>query len=515
MPFPADDVHAVVDRLAREFGEVVLRHRRDDGRLRALHDAAAGVAPRGFEEVRVAADAGERLFDPLELADRKTELLADAGMRRRDARRELDRARSRGRERDPASSGEALHQHLPTHPGTGSPADDRELEREDYVVALGRAIVERKAERIVTLTEGDAFGIGRDEGACDTQVFTLAEQVVGVAELESEAENCRDRGERDVALLPVQADVELAVVALEDLAPRRDRARVRPGVRFGEGEGGDVTAVGEPREVVVFLRWGPVVDQELGRAERVRHHDRDRGDAVARVELLHDGRVRERAEAEPAVLLRDEHPEEFPTLEEIPHGLREVALLRRRPLVGDAADLLYGSIEIRLLFGRQLGIGLIEYPVEVGLAAEELAFDPDRARLDGRLLGRRDRRQKAELAHHRHDRAGERGAADRRDVEDDREHSEREHEPQRRAEADERNESGDGPEPQRRAGEAEGEKNGRNAEYGPTPWGIGEEGEGFHERERQVYSVNRRVLRKRSAANNAPEALRVSQWLTV
>jgi hypothetical protein len=82
----------------------------------------------------------------------------------------------------------------------------------------------------------------------------LAEEVVRVFELEREPEHGRDGRERDVALLPVEPEVELPVVAAEDDATGGDRAGVGAGLRLGERERGEVLAGGEAREVAVLLR---------------------------------------------------------------------------------------------------------------------------------------------------------------------------------------------------------------------------------------------------------------------
>src|SRR5690606_4156325 len=103
-------------------------------------------------------------------------------------------------------------------------ADHGVFELDDHVVALRRAVPERDAERVVPAAEDDALGVGRDQRAGDAEVLALAEQVLGVAQLEREAQDGRDGGERDVALLPVQAEVERAVVAAEDHAGGGDGA---------------------------------------------------------------------------------------------------------------------------------------------------------------------------------------------------------------------------------------------------------------------------------------------------
>ena len=85
----------------------------------------------------------------------------------------------------------------------------------------------------------------------------VAEQVIGIVEPESEAEQRRDRPERDVALLPGEADAEHVLAPLP-LAARDDAeignaARVR--ARFGarQREARHLEAFREARQVVVLL----------------------------------------------------------------------------------------------------------------------------------------------------------------------------------------------------------------------------------------------------------------------
>src|SRR5262249_32558206 len=133
------------------------------------------------------ADPRERLLDALELADSEPELLAQRGVRGSDARDQLGATGAGRRKRDAAPGREAFHQHPPALAAPGRLADDR-VERDLDAVALGRAVVERHAERVVPAPEHDALGRRRDQGARDAEVLALAEQVLRVAQLEREPE---------------------------------------------------------------------------------------------------------------------------------------------------------------------------------------------------------------------------------------------------------------------------------------------------------------------------------------
>ena len=93
--------------------------------------------------------------------------------------------------------------------------------------------------------------------------------------------------------------------------------------------------------------------------------------------------------------------------------LGEVAVLEDRPVVGHPADLLARALEERALLRGEVGVGLVQEAVPVGLAAEQLTLHPDRSGLDGSALGLGDGRQEAELVHRAHDWPCQYAAADR------------------------------------------------------------------------------------------------------
>src|SRR5690606_21860271 len=101
------------------------------------------------------------------------------------------------------------------------------------------------------------------------------EMVFGIEQAEREANEGRDRAERDVALFPRQANAEhfLAFVyATRHDADVAHGRRVRARGWAGEREARDLEALREAREIVMLLLWRAVLLDELARAERVRHH---------------------------------------------------------------------------------------------------------------------------------------------------------------------------------------------------------------------------------------------------
>jgi hypothetical protein len=226
-----------------------------------------------------------------------------------------------------------------------------------------------------------------------------AEQVLGIVESECEPEQRRHGPQRDVALVPGEAHAEhfLALPeALADHAEVGDRGGVRAGLGVGEREAGDLEAFGEAGQVVVLLLFGAEVQQQLGRPERIRHHHRHGERVASRGELGHHLGVRERREAEAAVLLRDDHAEEALVLEELPELRRQVvALVRDFPVVGHGAGLLDRAVDECLLLRREARRGRGEQPLPVRAPREQIRVPPDGAGVDGLALGLRHVRQDA------------------------------------------------------------------------------------------------------------------------
>src|SRR6185503_8385207 len=223
----------------------------------------------------------------------------------------------------------------------------------------------------------------------------------GVIELECETHDGRDRCERDVAFVPVEPDADgLAALprALADDAAVDERRRVGTDTRRRQREARNLVAARQARQPILLLLVGAVVQQQLGGAERVRYADRRRGDGAARRQLCENHRARERRELQPAVLLRDDHCEEFVVLQELPDVRRHVGeLVRDLPLVEDSAELLGRAVEERLLLGRELRRRQVLEAAPIGHAREKLAVPPDVAGFERLLLRLRHARQHASV----------------------------------------------------------------------------------------------------------------------
>ncbi len=84
----------------------------------------------------------------------------------------------------------------------------------------------------------------------DPDIILVADQVIGVAQLESQAKHRRDRSESDIALVPVEPDAEH--VATSEIAAHNhagiDHSRgVRASFWTGEPEARNLAPVCKPR----------------------------------------------------------------------------------------------------------------------------------------------------------------------------------------------------------------------------------------------------------------------------
>ncbi|MGY3293863.1 hypothetical protein ACVWW3_000358 [Bradyrhizobium sp. LM2.9] len=351
----AMDVHGVVDRGAHPLGRVQLHDAGDDGGMDASVQRGASEPPCRVELIGGADDAGERLLDALELGDGDAELLADAGIGAGGAGGIGGAGRGQRWQRDAAAGGERRHQHLPALPQPLLAADDI-VERDEDVVAPVRAVLEHLHRRQMAMADFDAGQIGRDQRHADAELFLIADEMIGVMGFEGEAQERRDRPERDVTLVPVEPeadDLAALEIALADDAGVDHRGRIGSGFRAGETEAGNVVAVGKTRQPALLLLLGAEVHQELAGAQRVRDHHRHRGGDRPGRDLAHHFRMRIGRKAEAAKLFRNDHAEEFFALDEGPHVLRQVAQFPKYlPLVEHGAELVDGAVEKGpLLFG--------------------------------------------------------------------------------------------------------------------------------------------------------------------
>ena len=144
-------------------------------------------------EVGVAADARERLLDALEPADGRLELRADARVGAGGARAELARGHRHRRQRDRAARGQALHQHAPAGARPAPlPPITQSIGMKTSLPVVG-PFMNAQPQRVVAPPDVHALVRGRDERERDADVLLAAQELLGIEELEGEAEEGRHR----------------------------------------------------------------------------------------------------------------------------------------------------------------------------------------------------------------------------------------------------------------------------------------------------------------------------------
>ena len=137
-------------------------------------------------------------------------------------------------------------------PSIGCPPITQSIGMKTSLPGVG-AVLEHRVERHVAAADLHARMRRRNERARDAEVFRVADELVGIVDAEREAEQRRDRAERDVALVPRHAQAQHAlalVLAPADDAVVGNRRRVGAGVRIGEREARNLEPLGEARQVV-------------------------------------------------------------------------------------------------------------------------------------------------------------------------------------------------------------------------------------------------------------------------
>ena len=181
---------------------------------------------------------------------------------------------------------------------------------------------------------------------------------------------------------------------MADDAKIGNRARIRPCIRSGKGEAGDFLPFRQTREIVIFLLFRAVMQQQLRRSQRIRHHHRYRRCAAARADLHHHLGMRQRRKAMAPILPGDNHTEKAVVLDELPDmGRQIVQLTRNVPFVQHCAQLFHRAGEKGFFFRAQFRLGVGQQLVPVRLAAEQVSVPPYGPRVQRLLFGLRNLRQ--------------------------------------------------------------------------------------------------------------------------
>ena len=278
-------------------------------------------------------------------------------------------------------------------------ADDR-VERHEHVVAARRAVLERNVDREVAPADLDAGQVRRDQRGRDAVVVDVADQVLGVIELEREAEHGRDRRERDVALVPVEPDADDLAALVRALRRRRRcrRARSRRSRRAATSARSTASrrrSRGAAASAASARRCRSAAAARRGRASSAR---RSSTTAVALRDDIFVSTIEHASGEKPSppysfgmIIAKN-----FCSLRNCQtFGGMSSELVRDLPVVEHPAELFGRAVEERLLLGRELRRRQAQQLAPVRHAGEQLAVPPDVAGLERVLLGLRHARQHA------------------------------------------------------------------------------------------------------------------------
>ena len=249
----------------------------------------------------------------------------------------------------------------------------------------------------MTPADIDSRMAGGNQRARDPQLLLVAEKMLGVIGAKCEAKQSSHRPKRDVTLFPAyfQAERLLALVFTHTNDPCvGNRGCIGPRVRIGQRKAGNVDPLRQPREVMVLLLVGAIVQQQFARTERVGDHYRHGNGPGMRRELGDHLRMRIRGKSEPTVSLGNDHPEKTLVLDVLPCVCGKIPVhLGRLPVADHRTELLALAIEKPLLLRGELRAGHGKQLAPIRPSGEKLAVPPHRTRLDGVALGLRHGRK--------------------------------------------------------------------------------------------------------------------------
>ena len=221
-------------------------------------------------------------------------------------------------------------------------------------------------------SDGHAAGGAWNQRQGDATVFLVGQQAFRVVQAECQADDRRHRCQGDVAFLEIQAHAQNAgtfPIALADNAEIGNGGRIRAGGRTGQAKAGDFTAVGQARQVMVFLFLGAVMQQQFARAQGVRHADGGAQGGRHRGQLHDHAGMRECGKAQTAVFLGDDHAEEFIDFQVLPDFRCQVGVhMGGFPVIDHAAHGFHRAVDESLLFSGQHRFWLAEQHLPVRFA---------------------------------------------------------------------------------------------------------------------------------------------------
>ena len=106
--------------------------------------------------------------------------------------------------------------------------------------------------------------VGRNQRQRDADIAFVTKQSFGVIQLESQSEQCRNRPERDVTLIPCDPNsqrVHAVVHAVTDHAEVGNSASIRPRIRTGKRKTRHFQALGQSWQIIILLLIRAVVQK--------------------------------------------------------------------------------------------------------------------------------------------------------------------------------------------------------------------------------------------------------------
>ncbi|MNU44350.1 hypothetical protein D3C71_331630 [compost metagenome] len=209
--------------------------------------------------------------------------------------------------------------------------------------------------------------------------------MLGVAGLECQPQQGRHRRQGDVALVPREAETEGSAALMHahaDHAQVGNGGRVGTRIRTGQRKAGNLGAGGQAWQIMVFLFFGAVVQQQFGRPQRIGHHHGHCQRRAAARQLHHHLRVHVGGELLAAILLGNDHAEETLRFHVVPGLARQILCLLRFPVVDQFAQPLDVMLKKMAFLGRERGASIAQQFWPVGLAGKQLGIPPRGARFE-------------------------------------------------------------------------------------------------------------------------------------
>ncbi len=221
-----------------------------------------------------------------------------------------------------------------------------------------------------------------------------------IIELEGQPQHSGHRPQGDVTLFPVEPDADNLLTL--KLSPAhhpavRHGTGVTASLRSGKGETGHLFAPRQPRQIILLLLIGAVIQQQLRRPQGIGHHHGYRRRGTASGNFHHHTGMRQSGKLQAAIFPGDDHAEKTFILNKLPDlGRQIMQFLGNLPIIEHAAQGLHRPVEKGLFIRAQDGHRHLQKAPPIGSTTKEITIPPDRARFQRLFFS---------LRHTRHDAA--------------------------------------------------------------------------------------------------------------